>query len=909
MAKKPKTQQIPNLWLQQIKAIRTKDKNLPIHLLIGHSGSGKKALLQQLPHTQLIAGDTPEHASLTWWQNDQAIFLVASSTLNVHATTQDNQALWHALLSTLDKQGILKRIKTLKILLPTTDLPYAVQRNENLLSLKETLQTLQNHVDYLPTFLLITASDKIRGFAEFFEDQHTQDPPIVQLTATEQHRSLLPVFDNLYQHMLGRIQHHLLPTLQRNQEPGRLKAIYALPNQMAALAAPIKQRLQFLGLNMPLPIQGIRFISAHNQNNCLDFTKPNTPLMPRQTLCLNEAIFVNGALTLKGLDPITDDDNTLLKRLLQRLIPSVLAIGIAVLLWQQASTLYQWDQQERKGQFPSLWHRLAFLKHQQQSISQPKGQSLVVHSLLQSLINGKLARISPAALRAAIASDLKAQMQSTVPTWPKRMQAWYLYKYFNQPNQATSTLYQQWLKDTWQTHFTPEEQKRIWQSYHNVENKQLNVALDLQALLVFEEHFQTLPTKQAQSIIEQALLDSKIALNPSQIHNWCQIFPSRTQNQCQQKLQYRLEQMHLTHYQQAILELQTTLQKANLQETLATLKALVAQKHPIFGHIERVKHFCTHHDDATCHNAWAMEQTLRHKTFQTSGAWLIDSIEQTLQDPSGQSAFEAAEQLQAAAPSHAMFQVQPLSLIHEKLTQHYQIQLAHFLNTKWEEEVYDYYKRHILHRYPLDPHATEEINLERFRHFFGPGGVLSAYAHAYLAPMIQIDQDTWTWKTIFGKPLNEDPSSLVAIQKAFWIQQVFFQGQQDLNWHFVMVPEKLHSDLQSFDLRTREHFYHIDHKTQANMSFHWPNDGPDTSISIKWTDQAGSQMLVSHRGPWAWFHLLQNADIEPSTHSEMLHVTFHNQGLGIRFRLIAQGKINPFLPSMIPDLVLPEKLL
>lgn len=909
MAKRPKTQQIPPLWLQQIKAIRTKDKNLPIHLLIGQVGSGKKTLLQQLPRTQLIAGDAPEHPSLTWWQNDQAIFLVASSKLNTHEAEQDNQALWDALLEALNKQGILKRIATLKILLPTTDLPYSVERNEHLLMLKQTLQTLQSHVDYLPTFLLITAADKIRGFPEFFEDQNAQNPPIAQITASEQHRSILPVFDSLYQHMLGRIQHHLLPTLQRNQEPQRLKAIYALPNQMAALAEPLKQRLHFLGLNMPLPLQGIRFISAHNQNNCLDFTKPNTPLMPRQTLCLNEAIFVNGALTLQGLGRITNSEDTFSKRLLKRLIPSLVALCIVTLLWQQGNTVYQWDQQERKGQFPSLWHRLAFLNHQLQSVSEPEGQPLMVRSMLQTLIHGKLSRISAKELRAAIASDLKSQMQSTVITWPKRMQAWYLYKHFNQSNQGAKTLYKQWLNETWQPHFTPEEQQRILQSYQNVENEQPNVSLDQQAILVFEEHFQSLPTAQAQSVIEQALLDSKLAMDQVQINHWCQILPSLKQAQCQHKLQYRLEHMHLTHYQSAILELQSTLQKASLEETLAILKALVTQKHPIFGHIERVKQFCTHHNDATCHSAWDIEQTLRHKTFQTSGQWLTESIEQTLQDPTGQSAFEAAEQLQAAAANHAMFNIQPLSLIYEKLSNHYQQQLAYFLNTKWEEEVYAYYRRHILHRYPLDPQAKEEINLDHFRHFFGPGGVLSAYAHTYLAPMIQIDQDTWAWRAIFNKPLNEDPSSLVAIQKAFWIQQVFFQGQQDLNWHFAMVPERLHSDLQSFDLRTHEHFYHIDHKTQANMSFHWPNEGPDSTISIKWTDQAGSQMLVSHRGPWAWFHLLQNADIEPSTHSEMLYVTFHNQGLGVRFRLIAQGKINPFLPSMIPDLVLPEKLL
>ena len=89
----------------------------------------------------------------------------------------------------------------------------------------------------------------------------------------------------------------------------------------------------------------------------------------------------------------------------------------------------------------------------------------------------------------------------------------------------------------------------------------------------------------------------------------------------------------------------------------------------------------------------------------------------------------------------------------------------------------------------------------------------------------------------------------------------------------------------------------------------WP--GPDQNgevrLEITPPSTAGSSML-RERGPWAWFRVLDKANITPAAHPEHFGVEFNLGGRSARYELIARSAYNPFRFEELEQFRCPQTL-
>ncbi len=219
------------------------------------------------------------------------------------------------------------------------------------------------------------------------------------------------------------------------------------------------------------------------------------------------------------------------------------------------------------------------------------------------------------------------------------------------------------------------------------------------------------------------------------------------------------------------------------------------------------------------------------------------------------------------------------------------------LNALWESEVYPFYERALISRYPLSRRATNEITLEDFGRFFGPDGILDQFVNEYLASNVQKTPRQWTWVGSGSSQCVSD-NTLRQLALADEIKQSFFSARSPTpSFSFDLNPSTLFVDKDIFQLfltigNRKMEFFHGPLKGGSN--FVWPGESGSTEATLRVEPIiAGSQSRISLNGPWAILRMLDSGTLKQKSSSVVsVDYSFGGRPVHMEFRSSSFNPLN-----------------
>lgn len=230
------------------------------------------------------------------------------------------------------------------------------------------------------------------------------------------------------------------------------------------------------------------------------------------------------------------------------------------------------------------------------------------------------------------------------------------------------------------------------------------------------------------------------------------------------------------------------------------------------------------------------------------------------------------------------------------------------LNDTWRGTAVRHFKRALNGRYPLMPDSSSEATLEDFGKFFGPDGLIEAFFRTYLQDVVDTSRDPWRLRR--NATLHVSPSALAEFQRAAVIKETFFrQGGSMPVVHFGLKPLSMDIGISEFLLDLDGQQVKYDHGPALLSHLQWPGPGGPSQVSIRlYPPSVSGPSGLTEDGPWAWFKMLDKANITPTSLPERFNVTFEVGGRKALYELRASSALNPFRLRELKQFRCPERL-
>jgi type VI secretion system protein ImpL len=233
------------------------------------------------------------------------------------------------------------------------------------------------------------------------------------------------------------------------------------------------------------------------------------------------------------------------------------------------------------------------------------------------------------------------------------------------------------------------------------------------------------------------------------------------------------------------------------------------------------------------------------------------------------------------------------------------------LNSVWTSEVLPFYRQALHNRYPLVRSSQQDTTLEDFGHFFGQGGLIDNFFQQHLSSFVDTTKATWQWRPSVQEKLGISSQTLREFQRAAVIRDAFFgAGGQIPAVRFELTPDDLDKNIRQFSLFVGEQEVTYRHGPVRPYSLQWPSPrSSEVRIRISPSPPAASERTTwSETGPWAWFRLLDKAQVAATNQPERFKVTFTLDGRTAIYILTASSVRNPFQLEALEKFRCPERL-
>lgn len=204
--------------------------------------------------------------------------------------------------------------------------------------------------------------------------------------------------------------------------------------------------------------------------------------------------------------------------------------------------------------------------------------------------------------------------------------------------------------------------------------------------------------------------------------------------------------------------------------------------------------------------------------------------------------------------------------------------------------------------------APPDATLAAFSRFFGPNGLMDRFFKQSLQPYVDTSSGVWRWRGPTGPEQSITPEALQTFQRAIAIRDALFgPNSQTPAVRFQLVPVELSGDASQVVVS-------LDGQTLAYSA------GQATRVAdLQWTGASGQARLeflppvagrpsqLSETGPWAWFKILDQAQIQPAG-SGQFRVTFQLAGRQAVYELRTTSGSNPFRLRELEGFRCPEQL-
>jgi len=264
---------------------------LPWYIFIGAPGSGKTTALinsgLQFPLAEKFGQESIRGIGGTrncdWWFTNDAVLI---DTAGRYTTQESNQAAdsaaWKGFLDLLKKYRPRRPINGVLITISMADLlqQTPAQREAQAAALRHRIQELHESLNIrFPIYALVTKSDLLAGFTEYFSEYGKEDRAQVwgvtfPYAETAEAGDPLPEFLNEFGILEKRINDRLLDRLQQERDPQKRALLYSFPQQFSAIKDVLNDflgqvfspsRYQFKPL-----LRGVYFTSGTQEGNPID---------------------------------------------------------------------------------------------------------------------------------------------------------------------------------------------------------------------------------------------------------------------------------------------------------------------------------------------------------------------------------------------------------------------------------------------------------------------------------------------------------------------------------------------------------------------------------------------------------------------------------------------------------------
>lgn len=221
--------------------------------------------------------------------------------------------------------------------------------------------------------------------------------------------------------------------------------------------------------------------------------------------------------------------------------------------------------------------------------------------------------------------------------------------------------------------------------------------------------------------------------------------------------------------------------------------------------------------------------------------------------------------------------------------------LVQTVNAQWQAGPYDFCRIAIQSRYPVDRNSREEARLEDFGEFFGFGGRLEGFFTTNIAEYVNTMSRPWSLKGGVNAAIPLTPQALRMFEQAAAIKNSFFRGDKNPYVGFELEPIAMDASINKFTLTLDGQTVVYRHGPPRAELLQWPGPGGTGRVQFDMQPATGPAMPPM-RGPWAWFRMLDSANLSPVPgRAEQFNVEFSHGGRAARYRLVARSAYNPFM--------------
>ena len=200
--------------------------------------------------------------------------------------------------------------------------------------------------------------------------------------------------------------------------------------------------------------------------------------------------------------------------------------------------------------------------------------------------------------------------------------------------------------------------------------------------------------------------------------------------------------------------------------------------------------------------------------------------------------------------------------------------------------------------YPFNRRAPADVGLQDFATVFGPGGQIDGFFNEALKDIVNTQTNPWKFRRINDADLGMSEAALQQIQRAVDIRNAFFATGPTPSVAFQLTPEALHEPSDSITLEVHGATVAFDHGVATPVAVAWPGSVGLARATIL-PPGTGADNVISRDGPWAWFRLLDAAEIRGTNASDRKRVIFNFSGRIAIFQMQSSAVLNAFdLPAL-----------
>ncbi|MCG9748984.1 type VI secretion system membrane subunit TssM [Vibrio brasiliensis] len=235
--------------------------------------------------------------------------------------------------------------------------------------------------------------------------------------------------------------------------------------------------------------------------------------------------------------------------------------------------------------------------------------------------------------------------------------------------------------------------------------------------------------------------------------------------------------------------------------------------------------------------------------------------------------------------------------------------LAHsYLNSSWQEEVFDTYQNTIAAYYPFNKSSSLDAATNDVASFFKSNGVLDKFYQSKLKGFSTDERSPFLAGLLPNTGLALDPNVWQMIDKAADIRNaLFLQDPQNLSLQFQLKALEMSPDLTQFSIVAEKSLFTYQHGPRLWSKQNWSaTDVDKDSIGFQLRAQDVQVADEKFTGSWAWFKLIEPRVI--SATSQSTRVKFSHKDSQVELSIKTQGQNNPFVPNFFSAFTLPANI-